>query len=46
MKIFFIFLILLEKINKSEQKRKSQKNIKINIMGQGGVEAKTWCEKK
>ena len=43
-KYVFIFLILWGKINKSEQKKKNQKMIKISIMGLGGVEEKSWCE--
>ena len=43
-KIFLIFLILLEKINESGQKRKCQKIIKISKMGLGGVKVTKGCK--
>ena len=43
-KIFFIFLISWEKINKSIQKRKSQKVKEISKMGSGGAEVKLGCK--
>ena len=43
-KNIFIFLMSWEKINKSNKKRKSQKEIKIKQMGSGGVIAIMWCE--
>ena len=41
--VFNIFYILAKK-NKSETKRKSQKMIKINTMGQGGASVEKWCK--
>ena len=45
-KNIFKFLMSWEKINKSNKKRKSQKELKIKQMGSGGAIAKSGCKKK